>query len=88
MSGCDMMFMPVGGVYTMDLEGLRQLIIEAAPQVIVPMHYRTGGLTIPVMDVEPFLELIPEDFVLHVGNTVDITKDELPRMKECWVFDL
>lgn len=88
MRGCDFMFLPVGGVYTLDLPELRELIMETKPHVIVPMHYRTGGLTIPVMDVEPFLEMLPGESVLYVGNTVDIVKEEMPLMKECWVFDL
>ena len=38
-------------------------------------------------DVDQFLEMIPEEYIDYVGNSIDITKDELPEQKECWVFD-
>lgn len=77
----------VGGVYTMEKDVLRKFIELVNPRVIIPMHYRIGGLTVPVADVDQFLEMIPEDFIEYVGNEIDITKDELPDNKECWVFD-
>ena len=85
--GVDFLFVPVGGVYTMELPEVRKFIEAVNPRIIVPMHYRTGGLTIPVADIDGFLDMIPQDFVEYVGNSVDITKEELPELKECWVFD-
>ncbi len=36
--------------------------------------------------IEPFLEGLPEEAVLGVGNEVDITKEDLPQGTEYWVF--
>ena len=83
----DFLFLPIGGVYTMELPEVRRFIEEVNPRIIVPMHYRVGGLTLPVADIDGFLDMIPPEFVEYVGNSVDITKDELPDRKECWVFD-
>ena len=85
--GVDFLFLPVGGVYTMELPEVRKFIEAVNPRIIVPMHYRVGGLTIPVADIDGFLDMIPQDFVEYVGNSIDITKEELPELKECWVFD-
>ncbi|MDD7423461.1 MAG: MBL fold metallo-hydrolase [Candidatus Methanomethylophilaceae archaeon] len=83
----DFLFVPVGGTYTLEKPELKQFIEMVNPRIIVPMHYRFGGLTIPIAGVDDFLEMIPEDFIEYVGNSVDIMKDELPEIKECWVFD-
>jgi L-ascorbate metabolism protein UlaG (beta-lactamase superfamily) len=85
--GVNILFLPVGGVYTMENDQLKEFIELISPQVVVPMHYRVGGLTIPVASLDSFLSMIPEDNVVYVGNSLDISKDELPETKECWVFD-
>ena len=79
--------MPVGGTYTIEKDVQKQLIQMINPKIVVPMHYRIGGLTIPIDNVDNFLEMIPEDFIVYVGNSTDIVKEELPEAKECWVFD-
>ena len=83
----DFLFLPVGGTYTMEKDKQRKMIELVNPSIVVPMHYRIGGLTIPIESVDDFLEMIPEDYIVYVGNSVDISKDELPEAKECWVFD-
>lgn len=85
--GVDFLFVPVGGVYTLEKPELKKFIEAVNPRITVPMHYRCGGLTVPVASVDDFLELIPEEFIDYVGNSIDITADELPELKECWVFD-
>lgn len=86
-SGVDVLFVPTGGVYTMEIEEIEEFIRAVGPRVTVPMHYRVGGLTVPVRDIDYFLNAVSEDSVVYVGNSVDITQDELPEYKECWVFD-
>lgn len=82
----DVLFVPVGGVFTIDGREARELIRKVRPKVAVPMHYRSGGLSISVQTIEPFLEGLPEEAVLGVGNEVDITKEDLPQGTEYWVF--
>lgn len=83
----DLLFLPVGGVYTMEKDVVKKFIELVEPKVVVPMHYRVGGLTVPVASIDDFLSMIPEDNVVYVGNSIDVMKDELPDSKECWVFD-
>jgi L-ascorbate metabolism protein UlaG (beta-lactamase superfamily) len=82
----DVLFLPVGGVFTIDGKGARELVEKIRPRVAIPMHFRWGGLSISIQPVEPFLEGIPEELVLRVGNEVDFTRDELPPSTEYWVF--
>ena len=83
----DILFIPVGGNYTIDAEQAWRVIDSLKPKITIPMHYRVEGLSIPVAGVEPFLEKNNYK-ILKVGNEIDIEKDELPKEPEVWVFTL
>lgn len=83
----DLLFLPVGGVYTMENPELKRFIELVSPRIVVPMHFRIGGLSIPVADIDQFLSMVPDENVAYIGNSVEIFKDDLPETKECWVFD-
>ena len=51
----DVLFLPVGGTYTIDAAGAAQTAALLRPRRIVPMHYRTERLTFPLDGPEPFL---------------------------------
>ncbi len=82
----DILMVPVGGFYTMNLDETLRFVNAVNPSVVVPMHYHVKGLTIDeISGVEPFLNAVKRKTV-NVGKTADIT--EIPKEKECWVFDL
>lgn len=83
----DILFIPVGGNYTIDAEQAWRVIHALKPKITIPMHYRIEGLSIPVAGVDSFLEKNKYK-VLKVGNEIDIEKDELPKEPEIWVFTL
>ena len=82
----DVLFVPVGGVFTIDSEAARRVVSKIRPRVAIPMHYHYGGLSITISSVDPFLEGLPEESILRVGNEIEFTKDELPQQTEYWVF--
>lgn len=84
----DVLFVPVGGVFTIDGGQARDLIRAIRPKVAVPMHFRFQGLSLSIQTLEPFLEGIPERKVLRVGNEIEFEKEELPKSTEYWVFSL
>jgi hypothetical protein len=51
------------------------------------MHYKIGGLSLPIAGIDPFLEE-NEYKILHVGNEIDIEKEDLPEEPEVWTFTL
>jgi len=51
----DVLFVPVGGTYTLDAEGASAVASALSPRVTVPMHYRIPGLSLGIAGVEPFL---------------------------------
>lgn len=82
----DILFIPVGGVFTIDGKEARNLVSKLRPRIAVPMHFRCGGLSISIQNIEPFLEGLPEEAVLGVGNEIDFIKEDLPPTTEFWVF--
>ena len=83
----DILFVPVGGNYTIDSDQAWKLINAIKPKITVPMHYKIEGLSLPITGVDPFLEKNKYK-VLKVGNEIDIEKNELPKEPEIWVFTL
>ena len=83
----DILFIPVGGVYTLDADSAWETANLIKSRIIVPMHYKIQGLSLPISDVDPFLA--KNKFkVIHVGNQIDIEKEDIPSEREIWVFSL
>jgi L-ascorbate metabolism protein UlaG (beta-lactamase superfamily) len=53
---CNVAFVPVGGVYTMDFKEAVQLINEIQPKIAVPIHY--GSVVGTKQDAEDFVKLL------------------------------
>ena len=52
----DLLFLPVGGRYTIDAVGANQVMKQLHPVVTIPMHYRTGALGFELEPVDDFLK--------------------------------
>jgi len=84
----DVLFIPVGNVFTLDVKSAIRLAEEIKPKVIIPMHYRIGGLSLSIRPVDDFLAGFPEDRIVKVGNEIEFRQNELPENGEVWVFSL
>ncbi len=84
----DVLMVPTGGVFTLPLDQVMELIERIKPKIVVPMHYRVGGLSIAIDSVDSFLDLVPRERVYHVGNAVELYCDDLQDGTEYWVFSL
>ena len=83
----DILFIPIGGTFTVDAEGAWSVINLIKPRIAIPMHYKIGGLSLPIAGIEPFLEKNKYK-TLKVGNEIDIEKEDLPDEPEIWTFSL
>jgi L-ascorbate metabolism protein UlaG (beta-lactamase superfamily) len=83
----DILFIPVGGTFTIDAEKAWDIINKIKPKIAIPMHYKIGGLSIPIAGLDQFLDK-NEYKVLKVGNEIDIEKEDLPAEPEIWTFTL
>lgn len=88
----DVLFIPVGGTFTVDAEGAWQVIDKIRPKVIVPMHFRFGGLSLSIAPIDAFLELAGSRSggheVIKVGNEIEFSKEDLDGGQPVWVFSL
>jgi L-ascorbate metabolism protein UlaG (beta-lactamase superfamily) len=83
----DILFIPVGGNFTIDDKKAWNVIKKIKPKIIIPMHYKIGGLSISIAGLDPFLEQSKYK-VNYVGNEIDIEKEDLPSEPEVWTFTL
>ena len=54
----DILFIPVGGKYTIDSKEAAEVVKQIEPKVIVPMHYKVDGLNIDIEGPQKFLKEI------------------------------
>lgn len=51
----DILFIPVGGFFTIDAKVITEVCNKLQPKVIMPMHYRTDKCAYPIAGVDKFL---------------------------------
>jgi L-ascorbate metabolism protein UlaG (beta-lactamase superfamily) len=83
----DILFIPIGGTYTLDAEAALNVISKLKPKITIPMHYKIEGLSLPIASLDEFLDIASFPLI-KVGNEIDIEKEELPAEPEIWVFTL
>lgn len=79
----DILFVPVGGEYTLDGkktatldgEGASKIINEIEPRIVIPMHYKIPGLKIKESGVEDFLSAEGEKDLKPIEKLVIKKKD-------------
>jgi L-ascorbate metabolism protein UlaG (beta-lactamase superfamily) len=82
----DILFVPIGNVFTIGATDAWKTIKAIQPKVAIPMHYRVGGLSLSIQPLEPFLT--QADKVEKVGNEIDFEIEDIPKQFEVWVFSL
>jgi len=83
----DILFVPIGGTFTVDAKQAWNVINKIKPKIIIPMHYKIGGLSLPISGIDSFLAQAKHK-VISVGNEIDIEKEDLPSEPEIWTFTL
>jgi len=56
----DVLFVPVGGVYTIDAKGAARVVSQIEPRIVVPMHYSVPGLKLQLGGLADFLKVMGE----------------------------
>ncbi len=84
--GADVLFVPVGGTFTVDDAGAAELVAALAPRIAIPMHFRNAACAFPILTEEPFLARFPR--VEKAGkNPVYISAGDLPEPTLVLVLD-
>ena len=81
----DILFIPVGGFYTIDSSQATQITKDIKPKIVIPMHYKTEAIKFSIDPVEIFLS--ENDNVQRLeSNEFDITEDTLPKSTQIYVL--
>jgi L-ascorbate metabolism protein UlaG (beta-lactamase superfamily) len=76
--GVDILFIPVGGFYTIDEREATEIVESLSPEIVIPMHYKTPGVDFPISGVDKFLS--GKDNIEEVNlPEYTIKRDELPE---------
>ncbi len=79
--GVDVLFIPVGGYFTIDYQEASQIVERINPRIVIPMHYKTEvlGSGFPIDGVEKFLadkENIQQMSSSQLRITEDVLKEK------------
>ncbi len=85
LNGVDVLFVPVGGVYSLDPVKAAQVISDIEPHVVIPMHYNVEGLDVKtygaLSPVSAFLKQMNKEAVVPVSK-LSVSKDKFaPEMQ-------
>ena len=74
----DVLFVPSGGLCTIDTPRLAQIVNLIGPKIVVPLHYRSNGVRVDLLPVEAFLDDMGVDDATRVAK-LNVTATSLPR---------
>ena len=78
LEGVDILFIPVGGKYTIDGKQAVSVISQLEPRLVIPMHYKIPGLKVDLDDLSVFCKEIGICPTSPIGKFKIIKKD-LPQ---------
>lgn len=86
LAGVDVLFIPVGGFFTIGPAEAGEIVEQIKPRIVVPMHYKPQGVTAdsPLVGVDQFLKGKKSVKYLN-SNSFTLSKDTLPKDREIWV---
>ena len=87
LDGVDILFVPVGGTYTIDSVQARKIIAEIEPKIVIPMHYDRPGIAIKdLASVSAFLKEMEKEQVVAQPK-LSISKGKLPEEMQVVVLE-
>jgi L-ascorbate metabolism protein UlaG (beta-lactamase superfamily) len=81
----DVLFLPVGGYYTIDAQAATKVMTNIRPAITIPMHYKTEKCGFPITTVADFTRGKKNVQVLPKSD-VNITTATLPKEPEIIVL--
>jgi len=75
-NGVDVIFVPVGGTYTLDAKQAASQIKKIQPKIAIPMHYKLPGVSLDLSPVDEFLRQMGDEGVKPIDKLV-ISRDKL-----------
>ncbi len=76
----DVLFIPVGGHFTIDAAEAKKIVEKLKPKIVFPMHYKTEVLDFPIAGKERYLDLVDNAKILDV-NEIELTEEDFTAAK-------
>ncbi len=73
----DVLFIPVGGYYTIGPAQADQVIKQLNPKIAIPMHYKTDKVDFPILPVSEFIRG-KDNVQVRDGSEFETLKEQLP----------
>jgi L-ascorbate metabolism protein UlaG (beta-lactamase superfamily) len=74
----DILFAPIGGVFTINAKAATELADRLRAKVLIPMHYKTPAVHFDIAGLEPLLAANADRSVHYLNsNTVSLSRDTL-----------
>ena len=86
LSVCDVLFIPVGSVYTISGKDAGDLISQLEPKIIVPIHYKLPSLKFDLDPVDIFLSAVGKE-KLEPVQKLSVSREKLPEEPEVVVLE-
>ena len=81
----DVLFLPVGGFYTIDANAATKIVDQIKPRIVVPMHFKTARCDYPISGVDDFLK--GKDNVKRLDSSeLELTAKDLPSATQIVVL--
>lgn len=81
----DIIFIPIGGVYTINFAEAFDLIKLIGPKIAVPMHFKEAKTKIDIDGISHFKSLASSEMVFkEFQKEFSLKKDALPSQTEIW----
>lgn len=71
----DILFVPVGGNYTINGKEASQVTKKINPKIVIPMHYKTSQVSLPLDGVETFLMYMKN--ATKIGSNTLVINDQI-----------
>lgn len=79
----DVLFVPIGGYFTMDASAVDKVISALKPKVVIPMHFKTEKCGFPIAPLENFTK---GKEIKEQNGEVEINKENLPGTTAIYVL--
>ncbi len=86
MNQVDILFIPVGGYYTLNHIQADQVIEQIKPKIVIPMHYKTDAIKWSIDPLSSFLDK-KQNINLIGENSFDIDLGSLPDKTTIYVLN-
>lgn len=71
----DVLFIPVGGTYTVDALGAKKYIDRLQPKIVIPMHYKPEDGILDIAPIHTFLNV-------YSSNDIEVMQDGVLEINE------